>query len=488
MSETTDSEQGVAQNWIDGRWTDSAVQADSFDPATGELIGRYASASRADVERAIQAADQAFRTSPWRADRRLRARVLNAMADRVEQRRQDLIDLLALDNGKVRAEAAMEIDMVPSKLRYNAALAIREYGRAAEVRPGRISMVLREPMGVAGVITPWNSPVILTIRSLAPALAAGCTAVVKLPEETAQINRLFTEVIAQTEGLPAGVVNMFTSDRDAAAAIIESPEVPTISFTGSTATGKAISAVGAAQLKRFGLELGGKTPMILFETADLAEAMPVLEKALTTFAGQFCMTGSRLLVHSSIADEVRAQLGKRLAAVRPGPASDPASDMGPMIDKANVARVDAMVDAAIQAGARAIVRGGPVTDGPLAPGAFYRPTLLEVTDPSLTILREEVFGPVLTLEVFDTEAEAITRANDSRYGLAASVWSRDIDQPLRVARELRAGTVWINDWAMVYDEFEEGGYKQSGQGRLNGLAALEDFTEYKHIALRPGVG
>jgi len=258
--------------------------------------------------------------------------------------------------------------------------------------------------------------------------------------------------------------------------------------TGSTATGKAISAVGAAQLKRFGLELGGKTPMILFETADLAEAMPVLEKALTTFAGQFCMTGSRLLVHSSIADEVRAQLGKRLAAVRPGPASDPASDMGPMIDKANVARVDAMVDAAIQAGARAIVRGGPVTDGPLAPGAFYRPTLLEIADPSLTILREEVFGPVLTLEVFDTEAEAITRANDSRYGLAASVWSRDIDQPLRVAQELQAGTVWINDWAMVYDEFEEGGYKQSGQGRLNGLAALEDFTEYKHIALRPGAG
>jgi betaine-aldehyde dehydrogenase len=173
MPEMTDCGLGVAQNWIDGRWTDSAVHADSFDPATGELIGRYASASRSDVERAIQAADQAFRTSPWRADRRLRARVLNAMADRVEQRRQDLIDLLALDNGKVRAEAAMEIDMVPCKLRYNAALALREYGRAAEVRPGRISMVLREPMGVAGVITPWNSPVILTIRSLAPALAAG---------------------------------------------------------------------------------------------------------------------------------------------------------------------------------------------------------------------------------------------------------------------------------------------------------------------------
>lgn len=476
----------VAKNWIDGEWADSAVHADSVDPATGERIGTYASATRADVERAIQVAKRAFETTAWRADRRLRARVLNAMADRVEARQQNLIDLLSLDNGKVKAEAALEVGMIPPKLRYNAALALSESGRAAEVLPGRVSLVLREPMGVAGVITPWNSPTVLTIRSLAPALAAGCTAVVKLPEQTAQINRLFMEVIAQTEGLPPGVLNMFTADRNAAAAIIESPDVPAISFTGSTATGKAISAAGAAHLKRFGLELGGKTPMILFESADLAEAVPVLEKALTVFAGQFCMTGSRLLVHRSIADEVRTQLGKRLAAVKPGPAADPASDMGPMIDKANVARVNALVDAAIKEGARAVVRGGPITDGPLAAGAFYRPTLLEVDDNSLSIVQEEVFGPVLTMQVFDTEAEAIALANDSKYGLAAGVWSRDIDQPLRVARELQVGTVWVNDWAKVYDETEEGGYKESGQGRLNGLAALEDFLEYKHIALHPG--
>jgi betaine-aldehyde dehydrogenase len=160
--------------------------------------------------------------------------------------------------------------------------------------------------------------------------------------------------------------------------------------------------------------------------------------------------------------------------------------MGPMIDKANVARVNVLVEAAIKEGARAVVRGGPITDGPLAAGAFYRPTLLEVDDNSLSIVQEEVFGPVLTMQVFDTEAEAISLANDSKYGLAAGVWSRDIDQPLRVARELQAGTVWVNDWAKVYDETEEGGYKESGQGRLNGLAALEDFLEYKHIALHPG--
>ncbi|MCK1822951.1 aldehyde dehydrogenase family protein [Streptomyces sp. XM83C] len=475
-----------ALNWIDGAWTDSPVHDDSYDPATGTHIGTYAKATRDQVEQAIAAADRAFRNTSWRHDRQRRAAVLNAMADRIEEHRDELIDLLALDNGKVKAEAALEIDMVAPKLRYNAALALSDFGRAAEIRPGRYSMVVREPLGVAGVITPWNSPVILTIRSLAPALAAGCTAVVKLPEQTAQINRLFTEIITQTEGLEPGVLNMLTADRDAAAALIDSPDVPAISFTGSTATGKAISAAGAAHLKRFGLELGGKTPIILFDSADLTEALPVVEKALTTFAGQFCMTGSRLLVHRSLADQVRDQLAQRLRAVRPGPAADPDSDMGPLIDQANVTRVNTLVDDAIAAGARPIVRGGPVTEGPLADGAFYRPTLLEVDDSSLPIVQEEVFGPVLTMQVFDTESEAVALANDSVYGLAASVWSRDVDQPLRVARELEAGTVWINDWATIYDEFEEGGYKHSGQGRLNGIAALEDFTEYKHIALRPG--
>lgn len=236
------------------------------------------------------------------------------------------------------------------------------------------------------------------------------------------------------------------------------------------------------------MELGGKTPMVLFDDADLDVALPVLEKALTVFSGQFCMTGSRLLAQDGIYEAVRDGLAHRLRQVKVGPAADPASDMGPLIDRANVERVDRAVETAIASGARVAERGGPVTTGPLASGAFYRPTLLEVSDNSLAIVQQETFGPVLTIQRFNEEAEAVRLANDNEYGLAASVWTRDMDRALRVAQAIDAGSVWINDWAKVYDGTEEGGFKQSGLGRLNGLAALEDFIEYKHIALRPGLG
>ncbi len=215
--------------------------------------------------------------------------------------------------------------------------------------------------------------------------------------------------------------------------------------------------------------------MIVFDDADLDAVVPMLVAALTVFAGQFCMTGSRLLAQRGIADRLRDALAARLRAVQVGPASDPGSEMGPLIDQANVRRVDHVVEEAITAGARPVVRGGPATDGALAQGAFYRPTLLEVADPALPIVQQEVFGPVLTMQRFDTEAEAITLANGTEYGLAASVWSRDADRPLRAARALDAGTVWINGWAALSDQFEEGGFKQSGQGRMRGLAVPDDF-------------
>jgi betaine-aldehyde dehydrogenase len=471
-----------ARHWIDGEWVDARDQAESINPATGETIGNYTEAGEAEATRAIAAELRAFREADWHVDRRLRAKVLNDMADRFEARAGDLVEILALENGKVRPEAEFEVSMVPSKLRFYAALALTDFGRAMETSPGRCTTTLREPAGVAGIIAPWNSPVVLFIRSLAPALAAGCTAVGKLPGLTAQTNTRMCEVFSEVASLPKGVLNVFTESHSAGArALIDSADVPVISLTGSSKTGRAIMAAGAKNMKRFGGELGGKTPILLFDDADLDRALPKVEKALTVFAGQFCMTGSRLLVHRPILDTVHKRLAARLEAVKVGPAADASSDMGSMINIANVRRVDGLVEAAIAGGAKVVVRGGPFKDGPLAKGAFYRPTLLEISDHSMPIAQDEVFGPVLAMQAFETEGEAVALANNSEYGLGASIWSTDVDRPLRIARQIEAGTVWINNWAIVYDETEEGGYKQSGLGRLNGVSVLDDFVEYRTI-------
>ena len=483
---STGTDQPLAQQWIDGEWTDSTEQGTSVDPASGEVIGRYAAADAGDAEKAVAAALRAFREPGWRTDRALRARVLNRMADLFEAHVDELVDVLGRENGKIHPHGRVEVGIVPETLRFNAALALTDSGRASQIAGGDLGLVVRQPVGVAGIIAPWNSPVALGIRSLAPALAAGTTAVMSLPGQTAHTNALIARIIAQVEELPPGVVNVITGGRASGDALVRSPDVPVISFTGSTATGKAISATASENLKRLGLELGGKAPMIVFGDADLDHAVGLIVDALTVFAGQFCMTGSRLLVDRAVADAVRTSLAKRLADLRVGPASDPASEMGPVIDKDNVARIDGLVEDAVAAGARVVVRGGPITEGPLAAGAFYRPTLLEVSDNTMDIVQHEVFGPVLTMQVFDTEDEAVELANGTTYGLSASVFSRDVDRPLRVALALAAGTVWVNDWAAMHDQYEEGGFKASGVGRMRGLAVLDDFVEYKHIQLAPG--
>lgn len=477
-----------ARNWINGLFVSSTKRSVSVNPANYDCIGDYPDDGGVAAAAAIEAAGRAFRETSWAHDAELRARVLDQMAAALDRNRARLIDILSLENGKVRDEAVFEVDGACSKLRYWAAMARTESGRATLPKPGSISIILRQPMGVAGVIVPWNSPVILSVRSFAPALAAGCAVVIKMPGQSAQTASVLAEILAEAADLPQGVMNMFAeSGADGSVLLVESPEVPTISFTGSTKTGAAIGAVGARAMKRFGLELGGKAPMIVFDDADIAPMLPILEKALTVFAGQFCMTGSRLLVQEGVYDAVRDGLAERLRNVKVGPASDPLSDMGPLIDKQNVERVERIVQDALNAGAKAIVRGGPITDGPLAKGAFFRPAMLEVSDNSLAIVQAETFGPVITVQRFKDEKEAIALANDSEFGLSASIWTRDLDRSLRVAQALESGSVFVNDWAKVYDGTEEGGFKQSGLGRLNGVAAMEDFIEYKHIALTPGL-
>ncbi|WP_410574800.1 aldehyde dehydrogenase family protein [Amycolatopsis sp. cmx-4-61] len=472
-----------ARHWIGGKPAGPGVlDRPSTNPATGETIGWYADGDAAVAQAAIDAAVAAFTGSGWRDDAMHRAAALHHLADAYEARAGELIDTLCLENGKLAGEAGYEVHFIPRALRFAAGLAVQDFGRVSETKPGQQSMSIRQPVGVAGVITPWNSPAYLSIRSLAPALAAGCAAVVKMPAQAAQTARLMSDILAGVGDLPDGVVNIFIeSGSDGARHLVQSPQVPVVSYTGSTATGRLILADAARSLKRISAELGGKTPHLVFPDADLDAAVETMVASCTVFAGQFCMTGSRVLLHREIADRVIDRLAERLRAVRPGPAADEASEIGPLIDKASVARVDAMVETAIAGGARAIVRGGPATDPALAGGAFYHPTLLEVGDTALPIVQEEVFGPVQVVQRFDTEDEAVELANATEYGLSACVWSRDADRPMRVARRLEAGLISINSWANLAVEMEEGGWKSSGLGRLGGVASLDDFTEYKQI-------
>jgi betaine-aldehyde dehydrogenase len=471
----------IAKHWIDGEWTGSGTVSESVNPATGAVLGRWADGGEAEARTSIAAARHAFDTSPWSRDPSLRHQALNEMADRFDARAEELGTLVTKENGKKIAEGILEGNSPSPTLRHNAAMALTDTGISAEVPPGQWYSTYAEPAGVAGIIVPWNSPVALLIRSLAPALSAGNTVAVKMPGQTALVANVVSQIIAEVTSLPRGVVNIFAeSGNTGAPYLVASPDVQVISYTGSTTVGRLVAADGAATLKRMNLELGGKTPMIVFDDADLDATVPLLAAGITTFAGEFCMTGSRILVQRGVADEVRTRLAGLLENVRVGDGMDPETDMGPLIDKADVARVDGVVQAAL-AYAKPIVRGGPATDGALAAGAFYRPALLEVEDVSTDIVQKEVFGPVATFEVFDTETDAIARANATEFGLAAGIFTTSINISRRVSREIHAGTVWTNTWAAVNDGFAEGGYKQSGVGRLRGPLAISDFQEAKTV-------
>ncbi|MGW3353158.1 aldehyde dehydrogenase family protein [Nonomuraea rubra] len=480
---TTGIRSTAARNLINGRWSDAGSVHESINPSTGDVVGTYVSAGRAEAQAAVASARAAFDTTGWSRHASLRARALDELADRLAERVPDLGRTLARENGKLLQQTTWEVALSVDWLRYSAASALTQIaGRAGEPEPGAYFHSTPEAMGVAGLIAPWNSPVILLVRALGPALGAGCTTVVKMPGQTGLTNALFAEAVAATKSLPAGVVNVLTeAGNEVAPFLVESPDVDVLSYTGSTHVGRAIAAAAARTLKRVNLELGGKTPMIVFDDADLDVVVPQLVTSCILMNGQYCCTGSRVLAQRGIADELRTRLAAALEAVKVGPAEDPSSQLGPLIDKAGVARVDHVVEEAASY-AKVIVRGGPVTDPELAGGAFYRPSLVEVEQLDVPLVQQEVFGPVQTFEVFDDEADAIHRANATQFGLAASVFTRNDLRARRVGRELRFGGVWFNTWGVLSEHFEQGGFKQSGYGLLCGLAAITEFQNLKTYA------
>lgn len=473
----------AAGNWINGAWNDGGTLRQAISPSNGQPLGNYLDIGPEEARQAIQAARSAFDTTSWSRDRSLRSRALFELAGEVAKRADEMALMLAREGGKLLAQTQWELQVTVDWLRHSAATALLQTGgRALEAAPGLHFHSDPEALGVVGVISPWNSPVILSVRAVAPALAAGCTVVLKLPHQTALTNALFAAAVAATRSLPPGVLNVITETGSIGTAmLVDSPDVNMISYTGSTKVGRLIAANGARTLKRLNLELGGKAPLVVFDDADLEAVVPQIVAALVVMNGQFCCTGARVLVQRGVADRLRAALVEAYRNVRLGASDDPDAQLGPLIDKASVQRVDAVVAEAASY-ASILVRGGPVTEGPLAAGAFYRPSLIEVESLDAYVVQNEVFGPVQTFEIFDDEADAIARANATEYGLAASVFSGDAARCRRVGKAIQAGHIWMNCWGVMSEHFEQSGFKQSGIGVLCGPRAIEQFQEIKVYA------
>jgi betaine-aldehyde dehydrogenase len=356
-----------------------------------------------------------------------------------------------------------------------------------EAEPGTLSTMLREAAGVAGIIVPWNAPAVLLVRALAPALAAGCTAVVKPAQQTALFNAAILEPLLRAPDLPRGAVNAISETGHAGAQrLVSSHDVDVLSFTGSTSVGKQIMRDAADSMKKLSLELGGKSCCLVFPDADIAAVAPRLAAAATIISGQQCTAARRVLVHESRLAEMKAALSQALAALRVGPGLDPATQVGPLIDRRSRDQVAQRIEQAC-AEADEVLLAQQVPGGAIAGGAFLTPSLVLHRDPGASFVQEEIFGPFVVLESFGSEHEAVARANNTVFGLSASVWTSDGARALRVARALRNGTVWVNEHNKLFAEAETGGYRQSGLGRLHGYDALVDFTELKHIYQAPGV-
>ena len=470
-------------HFIGGEWArpESGDMFVTVDPSTEETIGEVARGGAADVDRAVRAADAALRGAWSALTPAARGGLLLRLADRIAAEKDALALLETRDVGKPLKESRGDIDGVVATLVYNAGAADKLEGATIPLGPGFVDFTIMEPIGVTAHIVPWNFPLGMAIRSLAPALAAGCTAVVK-PAEQSPLTALALARIAADIGLPRGVLNVVTGfGEEAGDALVRHPLVRSVTFTGSVETGRKVMAAAASGPKPVVLELGGKNPVLVFADADLDRLVEDVADGAFGNSGQVCSACSRLLVAAEIADEVADRLAARAGRISVGPGRDD-PDIGPLVSDEQWTKVVGHVEEARRAGAR-LVAGG-ARPGNLPRGYFVAPTIFAAVEPSLRIMQEEVFGPVLTLTNFSTEDEALALANGLGYGLVAGVYTRDISRAMRLAQRLEAGSVWINGWFIGGQQAPTGGVKNSGVGRERGLPGLRNYLSTKNVGIR----
>jgi betaine-aldehyde dehydrogenase len=475
----------VPSLFIDGKWTSSASGATSevINPSDATVVATVDVADDGDVQAAIAASRRAFDTTEWpRSPAADRSALLTRTADLIARDRDRIAKAETLNTGKALRESEYDVDDVVKVFRYYARLACANPTRlVATDSPDVVSRIVHEPLGVCGLIGPWNYPLLQMSWKVAPAIAAGDTMILKPASLTPLTTIILVELLAEA-GVPAGVVNLVLGPGGRVGeALAASPDVDMVSLTGGLEAGRRILAASAVNVKRVALELGGKSPNIVFADADFETAVDNALTAAFVHSGQVCSAGCRLIVEAAIHDRFVEELGRRADRIRVGPGLGERTETGALISADHRAKVERYIQTGIDEGARLVAGGGRPADPDLQAGFYLRPTVFADCTADMTIIREEIFGPVVTVERFTTEDEAIRLGNDTTYGLSGAVWTADPARAQRVAAALRHGTVWINDYNTYIPEAEWGGFKQSGIGRELGPTGLDEYREIKHV-------